>query len=91
MIKKSENCLYCGEKMKSVTAKKRYCSPKCKVYHFRERGRVVAETSQKADKTNFESNSTILEKRGFKSAKIEKLPPSNLKGIDLAIWKAENN
>lgn len=37
MIKKTENCIYCGEKMESVTAKKRYCSAKCKLYFNREK------------------------------------------------------
>lgn len=35
MIKKKENCEYCGEKMESVTAKKRFCSEKCRVYFSR--------------------------------------------------------
>jgi hypothetical protein len=37
MIKKIENCLYCGEKMESKTAKKKYCSAKCKIYYNREK------------------------------------------------------
>lgn len=36
MIKKKENCEYCGEKMESKTAKKRFCSTKCRVYFNRE-------------------------------------------------------
>jgi hypothetical protein len=36
MIKKSDTCLYCGEKMESQTAKKKFCSTKCRVYYNRE-------------------------------------------------------
>ena len=36
MIIKLENCVYCGKKMESKTAKKKYCSAKCKIYHNRE-------------------------------------------------------
>ena len=37
MIKKKENCEYCGEKMESITAKKRFCSEKCRVDASREK------------------------------------------------------
>lgn len=37
MIKKTENCLYCGEKMESKTAKKKFCSDLHRVYWNRER------------------------------------------------------
>lgn len=37
MIKKIENCLYCGEKMDSITAKKRFCKPRCRVYWNRSK------------------------------------------------------
>lgn len=36
MIKKTENCLYCGEKMESITAKKKFCSDLHRVYWNRE-------------------------------------------------------
>ena len=36
MIKKSDTCLYCGEEMESQTAKKKFCSTKCRVYYNRE-------------------------------------------------------
>lgn len=39
MIKKIDNCLYCGEKMESKTAKKKFCSPKCRLYFKREKDR----------------------------------------------------
>jgi hypothetical protein len=40
MIKKTENCIYCGEKMESVTAKKKFCSPLHRVYWNREQKAV---------------------------------------------------
>lgn len=36
MIRKRETCLYCGEKMESVTAKKKFCSAVHKNYWHRE-------------------------------------------------------
>ena len=39
MIKKTANCLYCGEKMKSKTAKKKFCSDLHRVYYNREKKR----------------------------------------------------
>ncbi len=36
MIKKRETCLYCGEKMESITAKKKFCSALHKLYWHRE-------------------------------------------------------
>lgn len=37
MIKKNEFCLYCGEKMESKTAKKKFCSDLHRVYWNREK------------------------------------------------------
>lgn len=39
MITKTENCLYCGEKMESKTAKKKFCSDLHRVYYNREKFR----------------------------------------------------
>ncbi len=35
VIKKKEFCLYCGVKMESKTAKRKFCSDKCRVYYSR--------------------------------------------------------
>jgi len=45
MIKKRETCLYCGEKMESETAKKRFCSDKCRVYWKRENSNLKFKKS----------------------------------------------
>lgn len=36
MIIKVSTCLYCEQEMDSITAKKRFCSDKCRVYYNRE-------------------------------------------------------
>jgi hypothetical protein len=44
MIKKIENCIYCGEKMEDVkSAKRKFCNDKCRIYYGRElsRGTLV--------------------------------------------------
>jgi hypothetical protein len=90
MIKKIENCLYCGEKMESITAKKKFCSPKCRVYFSRtiiKRGPPFKHMPP-YDKiaSNLEDNSKIEEI----PVENQKTPPNGLKGIDLVIWKSEN-
>jgi len=93
MIKKTENCLYCGEKMESITAKKKYCSAKCKLYFNRERNKLLSINkiaSNLANKTKL-IETPIKKEKSVESPKNDKIPPLNLKGLDLAIWKAENN
>jgi len=46
MIKKRDKCLYCGSKMESITAKKKFCSPKCKVYWNREHSAKAKEKKE---------------------------------------------
>ena len=52
MIKKVENCIYCGEKMESITAKKRYCSAKCRLYFNREKTKSLNVNSLPINKDN---------------------------------------
>jgi len=92
MIKKSETCIYCGEKMESITEKKRYCSSKCKLYYNREKNKVKRGAPFK-NMPPYDRNSPKSEV----SSKLEqipvenhKTPPKGLKGIDLIIWKSEN-
>lgn len=87
MIKKTENCLYCGEKMESITAKKKYCSNKCRLYYNRERN--VLEVPKQVD--NIKPEQVVTKKvEVLESPKNRPNPPINLKGLDLAIWKSEN-
>jgi predicted nucleic acid-binding Zn ribbon protein len=86
MIKKKENCEYCGEKMESVTAKKRFCSEKCRVYFSRTKSVLKNEPQKQIIDSNFASK---LEKE-TSIAKTNIEPPSGLKGMDLMIWKSEN-
>lgn len=46
MIQKRETCLYCGQKMESKTAKKKFCTPLHRVYYNRELNRgAITEVS----------------------------------------------
>jgi len=40
IIKKAEHCIYCGKKMESITAKKRFCSDTCRVYFNRQKSQT---------------------------------------------------
>jgi hypothetical protein len=55
MIKKKENCEYCGEKMESITAKKRFCSEKCRVYFSRTKSVLKNEPQKLAIGSKIES------------------------------------
>ena len=90
MIKKKENCEYCGEKMESKTAKKRFCSEKCRVYFNRsnKKSEITAILGVSKPKT---TNITELHKKPVElTLKGQPEPPEGLVGIDLAIWKSEN-
>jgi endogenous inhibitor of DNA gyrase (YacG/DUF329 family) len=101
MIKKKENCEYCGEKMESKTAKKRFCSEKCRVYFNRTSkyaDDIVSELDNVAKKRFKLDDSFVnaMEDAKNKLNALESLknrnpePPIGLKGIDLTIWKSEN-
>lgn len=90
MIKKKENCLYCGEKMESLTAKKSFCSVKCRVYFNRsnKNGKIASNLDVSKPKAN---NVTIYHKKPVELAlNGQPEPPKGLVGIDLTIWKSEN-
>ena len=90
MIKKKENCLYCGEKMESLTAKKSFCSVKCRVYF--NRANKTSEMAPNFGVSNPKSgNVTELQKKSVElTLNQQPQPPDGLRGIDLVIWKAEN-
>ena len=90
MIKKKENCEYCGEKMESITAKKRFCSEKCRVYASRVKSVLKNEPQKQIIGSNLEDvrKSVQIPVQSEKKPKLE--PPSHLTGIDLVIWKSEN-
>ena len=101
MIKKKENCEYCGEKMESKTAKKRFCSAKCRVYFSREpkSGGSMTIEFKKLDKiaSNLDVSKPKADNVTYYYTKPVELtlngqpePPIGLKGIDLTIWKSEN-
>jgi predicted nucleic acid-binding Zn ribbon protein len=92
MIKKSETCIYCGEKMESITAKKRYCSSKCKLYYNREKNKVKRGAPFKNMPPYDKSSPKSVVNSKLEQIPVEnhKTPPKGLKGIDLVIWKSEN-
>jgi hypothetical protein len=92
MIKKTESCIYCGEKMESITAKKKYCSDKCKLYFNREKNIIKRGPPFKnmPPYGTGASNLGDIIANGTITAENHKAPPKGLKGIDLVIWKSEN-
>jgi len=90
MIKKKENCEYCGEKMESITAKKRFCSEKCRVYASRVKSVLKNEPQKQIIGSNLEDVRKLVQIPVQSEKKTILEPPSHLTGIDLVIWKAEN-
>ena len=90
MIKKKENCEYCGEKMESITAKKRFCSEKCRVYASRVKSVLKNEPQKQIIGSNLEDVRKSVQISVQSEKKTISEPPSHLTGIDLVIWKAEN-
>lgn len=80
MIKKRETCLYCGEKMESKTAKKKFCSPIHKLYWHREKERGTLAPSQLELEIK---SATIAKENGVVTAKIDiKVPEGGEKWFD---------
>ena len=90
MIRKKENCEYCGEKMESITAKKRFCSEKCRVYASRVKSVLKNEPQKQIIGSNLEDVRKLVQIPVQSEKKPILEPPSHLTGIDLVIWKAEN-
>ena len=71
MIKKRDKCLYCGSKMESITAKKKFCSPKCKVYWNREH---ATKTKEKKEDTTKPTEPEIPPKQVYQEEKPQNPP-----------------
>lgn len=83
IIKKRECCLYCGEKMESKTAKRRFCSDQHRVYF----GRLTEE--EKAERISLEKLAEV-KKQSEKSQ--EEINAFNAKiGLEIDKIKAEVN
>lgn len=101
MIKKSDNCLYCGEKMESITAKKKYCSSLCRVYYNREKNSQLENGIPDKSDTEVPSISPQELKTiplgpnkdmpgvGVTLEKIKESCPKELTGLDRTIWIKE--
>lgn len=84
MIKKKENCEYCGEKMESKTAKKRFCCTKCRVYFSRELNpekRIIIEF-KKLDK--------IAPNLDVSKQKVDNVTYYHKKPVELTLNKQED-
>lgn len=68
MIKKTENCLYCGEKMESITAKKKFCCDLHRVYWNREKS-VVELAKGKVTEVSAERTEISFTKEQHQKAK----------------------
>ena len=88
MIKKKENCEYCGEKMESVTAKKRFCSQKCRVYFNRESKCSKTKPLLEIIDTTGEPN--ILANLPIKEVSDKKQMPKGLSIEERIKWLEEN-
>lgn len=82
MIKKRDTCLYCGEKMESKSAKKLFCSDKCRIYYQREKARGtlgidVAINDGKAIIVRSERDSVLPKKKELEKL-IEDVAPTGL-------------
>ena len=63
MIKKIENCIYCGEKMADVkSAKRKFCNDVCRIYYKREidRGSLSISGQNKPEQAKKEAVKGIL-------------------------------
>lgn len=76
---KKEKCKYCDKDLESKTTRKEFCSSKCRVYWNRD------QRAAKQKPVKIEPQKSIPPKR----SKKETAPPTNLKGIELSIWKSE--
>ena len=90
MIKKKENCLYCGEKMESLTAKKSFCSARCRVYFNRANKMGEIAPNLGFSKTKPDNVTKLYKNSAELTLNGQPEPPEGLVGIDLAIWKSEN-
>jgi hypothetical protein len=96
MIKKTENCLYCGEKMESKTAKKKFCCDLHRVYWNREKKISQLVTGDKSDDEllppSKELIKSISESVLFKP-RNENVPPMPIKekGEDSLLFAARKN
>lgn len=73
MIKKTENCLYCGEKMESKTAKKKFCSDLHRVYWNREN-----KTKEDGRANQFENAARSRDTNGINNDEIRESKVTDL-------------
>lgn len=89
MIKKLENCLYCGQKMESKTAKKRFCSDAHRVYWNREKSieKILELNKEEIDKVAADIVNLgmgVYETDGLATKRVNPLSPE----VSTAIYNA---
>lgn len=97
MIKKRDTCLYCGEKMDSKTAKKKFCSEVHRVYYNRENGTknpikiqdLTKPTGVVKSEINHKSN-VVIDTRPKNLDQLKLMCPEELSGFDRSEWIREN-
>lgn len=90
-----KQCIVCKKDFNESTRKQRFCSNSCRQKNYRkEVNEMIAEVKLKKAKikpiidTSVVIDKIVPKKENTQLNKPE--PPSDLKGIDLAIWKANN-
>jgi len=90
-----KECIICKKDFNPATKKQRFCSNSCRQKNYRkEINEMIAEIKQKKAKIkpiidiSVINDNIVPKKENTQPNRLE--PPSDLKGLDLAIWKAEN-
>ena len=80
MIQKTEHCTYCGSKMDDVkSAKRRFCTDKCRIYYGRE---------IKRGSLSIPVRSTVIEAK-FEAINPQSIPPNTI-GMDEKTIQIQN-
>ena len=89
MIVKNESCLYCGEKMESKTAKKKFCSNLHRLYYHRElkRGSLVKVNNLTAPNTEIKPVTPIKSNYAIDTTKTVEAIPVFKNAVEKIIWE----
>ena len=90
-----KQCIICKKDFNPATKKQRFCSNSCRQKNYRnEINEMIAEIKQKKAKIkpiieiSVINGNVVPKKENIQPNRP--IPPSDLKGLDLAIWKADN-
>lgn len=90
-----KQCIVCKKDFNESTRKQRFCSNSCRQKNYRkEINEMIAEIKLKKAKIKpIVETSVVIDKITHKKENTPTFrpePPLDLKGLELAIWKAEN-